>query len=232
MTDLIFPAPEPATLAITGQTAQFPVRRIFCVGRNYAEHAREMGSEVDREAPFYFTKSPATLTASGRMVPYAPGTADLHHEIELVVALGAPAFRVTEAKAIGVVWGYAAGLDMTRRDLQAAAKDMRRPWDIGKDFDHSAIVAPLTPAAVFGAPGDQGIALSVNGAERQKARLSDMVWTVPALISHLSMLYHLAPGDLIFTGTPAGVGPVLPGDRIQGRIDGLAPVTLAVGPAE
>lgn len=228
MTDLTFAAPDWPTLPVAGQAARFPVRRIFCVGRNYAAHAAEMGTEVDREAPFYFTKSALAVADSGSVLPYPPGTADLHHEMELVVALGAPGFRVGADAAMGLVFGYAAGLDMTRRDLQAAAKAKQRPWSLGKDFEGSAVIAPITPAAAFAAPGDRRISLSVDGALRQDARLSDMVWTVPELIADLSRFYHLAPGDVIFTGTPAGVGAVGPGARIRGEIEGLDPVTLTL----
>ena len=228
MTKLLFPAPEPVTVPLRDEDAAFPVNRIFCVGRNYADHAKEMGHEVDREAPFYFTKSPAHLIHSGVTVPYPPGTADFHHEMEFVVALGAPGFRVAEAEAMGLVFGYAAGLDMTRRDLQGAAKDKRRPWDTGKDFENAAVIGPISRAADFGAPGPQAISLHLNGKPVQQARLADMVWSVSELIAHLSTLYHLAPGDLIFTGTPAGVGPVKPGDRLHGEVEGLAPVELAI----
>ena len=229
MSGYLFPAPPTAALPVIGETAGFPVHRIFCVGRNYADHAREMGAEIDREAPFYFTKSTAALTPSGATIPFPPGTNDFQHEMELVVAIGAAAFRVSPQNAMTVVYGYAAGLDMTRRDLQAVAKDKRRPWDTAKDFEHSAVVAPITKAAGFGAPGAQAITLAVNGAPRQAAHLSDMVWTVAEIIAHLSTLYHLVAGDLIFSGTPAGVGAVTPGDRIEGRIDGLTPVTLTIG---
>ncbi|MBI1416433.1 MAG: FAA hydrolase family protein [Limimaricola sp.] len=232
MSHYLFPPPPVASLPVTGEDALFPVARIFCVGRNYAAHAAEMGNEVDREAPFYFTKSPAALTRSGAVVPYAPGTADLHHEVELVVAIGAPAFRISAAAAPAVVWGYACGLDMTRRDLQGQAKDKRRPWDTGKDFEQSAVIAALTPARAWGAPDARPIRLTVNGATRQEAPLSDMVWSVTEIIAHLSTLYHLGPGDLIMTGTPAGVGPVVAGDRLEGTVEGLAPVILTIGPAE
>lgn len=225
--------PEPVRSAeVQGTSGRYPVRRIFCVGRNYAEHAREMGSEVDREAPFFFTKSALALTASGATVPYPPGTADYQHEMELVIVLGAPAFRISREDAPGVVYGYACGLDMTRRDLQGAAKNARRPWDTGKDFENSAVLGPITRAGNFGAVGRQAITLSVNGLVRQSAHLADMVWSVPEIISHLSGLYHLGAGDLIFTGTPAGVAAVLAGDELDGRIDGLAPVRLVIGAAE
>jgi fumarylpyruvate hydrolase len=225
--------PQPVrAAAVLGEAAQYPVRRIFCVGRNYAEHAREMGGEVDRETPFYFTKSAEALTRSGATVPYPPGTADFHHEMELVVALGAPAFRITKEAAPGAVFGYASGLDMTRRDLQAAAKDKRRPWDTGKDFEHSAVLGPITKAEDFGVVGPQAITCAVNGVRRQAAHLADMVWSVADIISHLSTLYHLGPGDLIYTGTPAGVGAVRAGDVLEGQIEGLAPVRLVIGAAE
>lgn len=229
MTQTLFPAPEWPTVPVRGQTARFPVRRVFCVGRNYAAHAAEMGSEVDREAPFYFTKSALAILESGHMRPYPPGTENYHHEMEFVVAIGAPAFRIPVDQAAQAVFGYACGLDMTRRDLQEAAKAKRRPWDLSKDGENSAVIGPITPAADFGAPGDQRIWLSVDGELRQEGRLSDMVWSVPELIADLSRFYHLAPGDLIFTGTPSGVGPVTPGAVIRGDIDGLNPVTLTIG---
>jgi fumarylpyruvate hydrolase len=231
MTGYLFPPDPQAALPVGGLDARFPVRRIFCVGRNYAAHAAEMGNEVDREAPFYFTKTPCGLAQSGATVPYAPGTDDLHHEVECVVAIGRPAFRVAEGAALDCVWGYGVGLDMTRRDLQAAAKAKARPWDTGKDFEGSAVIGPLTPATRFGTPGPQWLRLDVNGVQRQETQLSDMVWPVAGIIAHLSTLYHLGPGDLIMTGTPAGVGPVHPGDRLTGTLDGAAPVTLTIGAA-
>ena len=229
MTATIFPAPVPPTVPVSGEAAAFPVRRIFCVGRNYAAHAAEMGVEVDREAPFYFTKSAFSLAGAGTL-PYPPGTGDYHHEVELVVALGRPAFRIDPEEAMGCVWGYAVGLDMTRRDLQAVAKSKQRPWDLGKDVENSAVIGALTPAAAF-QPGDQRITLHVNGEPRQDAPLSDMVWSIPELIADLSRYYHLQPGDLIYTGTPAGVGAVQPGDRLEARVEGLEPLDVAIGPA-
>ncbi|UFM65753.1 fumarylacetoacetate hydrolase family protein [Paracoccus sp. MA] len=231
MAEFLFPPPPPAALPVIGQQARFPVNRIFCVGRNYAAHAAEMGSEVDREAPFYFLKSAHAVRQSGATLAYPPGTRDLHHEIELVVALGAPAFRIGAGQAMAAVWGYGSGLDMTRRDLQAAAKDKRRPWDLGKNFEGAAVLSALTPARDF-APAAQRIHLQVNGTVRQEARISDMVWSIPELIADLSHYYHLAPGDLIMTGTPAGVGAVGAGDRLQGGVEGLAEVVLAIDPAE
>lgn len=226
---LLFDLPPRPELPVAGGAGRFPVHRIFCVGRNYVEHAREMGVEVDREAPFYFTKSPSALAASGCTIPYPPGTEDFHHEVELVVAIGAPGFRLRPEEAARIVYGYACGLDMTRRDLQLAARVRQRPWDLGKDVEHSAVVGEITPAAVFGAIADQRIALARDGEVRQDARLSDLVWSVPEILAHLSGYYHLVPGDLVMTGTPAGVGPVRPGARLEGTIDGLAPVTLTIG---
>jgi len=228
MTTPLFDLPAPPLVPVAGGAQGYPVRRIFCVGRNYAAHAAEMGNEVDREAPFYFTKSPAALCLSGATVAYPLETSDCHHEMEFVVALGAPAFRVPEAEAMAAVWGYACGIDLTRRDLQGQAKDKRRPWDLGKDFEDSAIIGPLTPKERFGEIGDQAIRLSVDGRVAQEARLSEMVWSVPEVIAHLSRFYHLGPGDLIYTGTPAGVGPVVPGNALLGEIDGLAPLRLSI----
>ncbi len=227
-----FPSPEWPRVPINGETAAYPVHRIFCVGRNYAAHAAEMGAEVDREAPFYFTKSALAFAASGRTLPYPPATSNYHHEVELVVALGAEAFRIEPAEAWETIYGYSCGLDMTRRDLQLAAREKQRPWDTAKDLEHSAVIGELTPADRFGTPVNQHIELTVNGERRQAGRLGELVWGVDELISDLSRYYHLAPGDLIMTGTPAGVGPVQPGDRLVGEIEGLAPVNMTVGEPE
>ena len=232
MTDPLFAVPAAPLVPVEGEAGTFPVRRIFCVGRNYAAHAAEMGNEVDREAPFYFTKSAHDICLSGATIPYPLETHDCHHEMEFVVAIGAPAFRIPEAEALTAVYGYACGIDLTRRDLQGAAKEKRRPWDLGKDFEHSAIIAPITPKATFGEIADQVIRLAVDGTVTQEARLSDMVWSVPEIIAHLSRFYHLQPGDLIYTGTPAGVGPVGPGNVLLGEVDGLAPLHLSIGAAE
>jgi fumarylpyruvate hydrolase len=229
MTEYLFPPPAVRSLPVQGEAAAYPVHRILCIGRNYADHAKEMGSVIDKATPFFFTKSLTAFAATGQTLPYPPGTSDYQHEVELVVAIGAPAFRVTPDEAMDAVLGYAVGLDMTRRDLQAVSKEKRHPWDTAKDVEGSAIVGPLTRTTGFGAPGPQRMVLTVNGAVRQDTRLSEMVWSVPEIIAILSMLYHLAPGDLIFTGTPAGVGPVLPGDRLVGQIDGLTGVTLEIG---
>jgi fumarylpyruvate hydrolase len=224
----IFDIPPAPTVAIAGSAQLFPVRRVFCVGRNYAAHAAEMGNEVDRAAPFYFTKSAHAVIPSGSEIAYPAGTRDCHYEMEFVIAIGADAHEVSEAAAPGAVYGYACGIDLTRRDLQAQAKEGRKPWDLGKDFEQSALMGAITPAADFGAPGDQVITLDLDGRRVQEARLSDMVWSVPEIIAHLSRYYHLAPGDLIYTGTPAGVGPVVPGSVMTGAIEGLEPITLTI----
>lgn len=231
MTKPLFETPAPPLVPIEGDARGYPVRRIFCVGRNYAAHAAEMGNEVDREAPFYFTKSAHALCLSGATIPYPPGTRDCHHEMEFVVALGAEAFEVDEAHAMDAVWGYGCGIDLTRRDLQGAAKEKRRPWDLGKDFENAAIMGVLTPKDRFGAIGAQALRLSVGTRVAQDARLSDMVWSVPEVIAHLSRFYHLGPGDLIYTGTPAGVGAVAPGDHLKGEIEGLSAVEVTIGAA-
>ena len=228
---LLFPARELPVLPVAGTGAGYPVARVFCVGRNYAAHAAEMGAEVDREAPWYFTKSAFAVCQSGRTVAYPPGTSNFHHEMELVIAIGAPAFRVSRDEAGGPIFGYACGLDMTRRDRQQDGKDNRRPWDLGKDVEDSAVIAAVMPKAQAGELGGKRIALTVNGVTRQDSTLADMVWSVEEIVAHLSHYYHLAPGDLIMTGTPAGVGPVVAGDVIHGTIDGLAPVELTIGPA-
>lgn len=231
MVKYLFPPPPVMSLPIAGDSARFPVGRIFCVGRNYAAHAAEMGAEVDREAPFYFLKSPHAVLQSGAVLPYPPGTGDLHHEIELVLAIGASAFRATGVRAGQAIWGYGSALDMTRRDLQARAKARQRPWDLAKNFEGAAVLSALTPTRDF-SPAGQRIHLNVNGAVRQDAAISDMVWSIDELIADLSHYYHLAPGDLILTGTPAGVGPVVAGDHLSGGIEGLAQVDLTIGAPE
>ena len=229
---LLFDLPERPSVAVSGEAARFPVNRIFCVGRNYAAHAAEMGFAADKGTPFFFTKTPSAICASGSTIPYPPGTENCHYEMELVAALGKPGFRIAEADTLNHVYGYACGLDMTRRDLQFAMRDKGLPWDFGKDFEHAAVIAPITRAADWGAPAGQRIALSQNGAAKQDGALSDMIFTLPELIAYLSRFYHLEAGDLIYTGTPAGVGPIAPGDSLRGTIDGLAPVDLSIGPAE
>lgn len=202
----------------------FPVRRIFCVGRNYEKHAAEMGGEVDREAPWYFTKTPVNAILSGATVPYPQGTSNYHHEMELAVYLGAEAFQIDQNSALSCVLGYSCALDMTRRDRQQDGKDHRRPWDVGKDLENGAVLAPISRN--FEVTPETRIQLEVNGEPRQDATLSELVWSVSEIISHLSHYYKLMPGDVILTGTPAGVGPVDVGDSITGTIDGLAPISL------
>jgi len=227
-------APPPAySLPVHGTSQRLAVNRLFFVGRNYHAHAVEMGRPVDKtmEVPFYFTKSPSTLVESGGTVPYPPQTMDYQHEMELVLAIGAPGFRVGEAGAHELIYGYACGLDMTRRDLQLAARDKGRPWDLGKDFEQSSVVSQIVPMP--GVVLEKGeLALSVNGKLRQKSDLSKLIWNIRELIADLSKFYHLRPGDLIFTGTPEGVGAVLPGDRIEGLIEGVGNISLTVGAAD
>jgi fumarylpyruvate hydrolase len=229
---LIFDLPAAPSVPVLGSEARYGVRRIFCVGRNYAAHALELGNAVDREAPIWFNKAPAALCLSGETIAYPPGTENCHYEMEFVVAIGAPAFRVAPEGAMAAVYGYACGLDMTRRDLQNAAKAKGYPWDTGKDFENGAVIGAITPADHFGALADQRIVLNQNGATKQDGSLADMLWSVPELIADLSHLYHLAPGDLIYTGTPAGVGAVAAGDVLEGTVEGLEPVRLTIGAAE
>jgi fumarylpyruvate hydrolase len=206
----------------------FPVRRIFCVGRNYAEHVREMGGDPTREEPFFFTKPADAIVTGGADMPYPPGTADLHHEMELVVAIGTGGTDIEEAHALDHVFGYAAGLDMTRRDLQAAAKKAGRPWDMAKGFDHSAPIGDIQPAATIGHPAAGLIELKVNGAVRQSSDLAKMIWSVPETIAYLSRLVRLGPGDIIMTGTPEGVAAVKRGDRLEGHIAGVGSVNATI----
>lgn len=225
MAGFVIAAPAQPSVAVAGSDLRFPVRRIFCVGRNYAEHAREMGNDPDAEPPFYFTKPADAVVDSGATIPYPPGTADFHHEAELVIALGQGGADVDAARALSLVWGYGAGNDLTRRDVQAAAKAARRPWDMSKGFDRSAVIGPLHQGQALPAGA---ITCRVDGALRQNARLSDMIWPVPEIIAHLSRLVTLAAGDLIMTGTPAGVGPILPGQTCEVAIDGLSPAVVTL----
>lgn len=215
-----------------GSDARYAVTRIFCVGRNYADHAREMGADPTREPPFYFTKPASALTPSGATVPYPTETKNYHYEMELVIAIGAPVFKVTPEAAKAAIWGYAAGLDMTRRDLQATAKAGGKPWDTAKGFDQSAILSDIARVSDVGLLEQGAITLAVNGVEKQRGDLADMIWSQAEIVSNLSHLYHLHPGDLIYTGTPAGVGAVVPGDVITGHIAGLGGITLTVGQPE
>jgi len=232
MSEHLFDTPKIRSLAVSGEDKTYPIHRIFCVGRNYEAHAKEMGNEVDREAPFYFTKQLHAVLPSGGTLPYPPGTADCHHEMELVFAIGKPVFRCSKDEAADAIYAYGCGLDMTRRDLQAASKEKRRPWDTAKDFEGSAVLAPLTKASEFGAATDQRIYLSVNGEIRQDASLAEMIHSCTEIVADLSKYYHLAPGDLVMTGTPAGVGAVQAGDVLEGGIDGLLPVSLTIVAAE
>jgi fumarylpyruvate hydrolase len=202
----------PPSIAILGEAQRFPVRRIFCVGRNYANHAREMGHDPDREPPFFFTKPADAVVPSGTW-PFPSRTEDLHHEVELVVALGEDG-----------IFGSAVGLDLTRRDLQAAAKKLGRPWDMAKGFDRSAPIGPLVRGAV--PPGEAAITLRIDGELRQQGRLADMIWSVDEIVAEISAYVEVKPGDLIFTGTPAGVGPIQPGETVLGEIEGLPPVEI------
>jgi fumarylpyruvate hydrolase len=217
--------PIPA-LPVVGSADRFPVGRIYCVGRNYAEHAREMGHDPDREPPFFFMKPANAIVPNGATIPYPQATKDLHHEIELVVALGKGGADIPVGKALDHVWGYGVGLDMTRRDLQGEAKKMGRPWEMGKAFDNSAPCTALLPASKIGHPAKGAIWLKVNGSVKQKGDLAEMIWTVPETISYLSGLVTLLPGDLIYSGTPAGVGPVKPGDKLEGHVDGVGELTI------
>lgn len=228
---LLFAVPPAPAIPVRGRAERFPIRRIFCVGRNYEAHAREMGVAVDREAPFYFTKSAGHYAPSGSTVAYALGTTNYHYEMELVAAIGTPAFRVPAGDAEACVFGYACGLDMTRRDLQLAAREQRRPWDLGKDVEQSAIIGELVPASEIGHARAGHIELRVNGVTKQSADLAQMIHGVADIIAHLSTFYHLQPGDVIFTGTPEGVGPVAAGDQLDGAIHGIGTISLTIGPA-
>jgi fumarylpyruvate hydrolase len=226
MADTVIPPPPQVTVPVAGGSA-FPVRRVFCVGRNYAEHAREMGHDPDRELPFFFTKPADSLVVDGADMPYPPMTSDLHHEMEQVVAIGTGGFDIAEADAMKHVWGYTVGLDMTRRDIQGEAKKLGRPWDMGKGFDHSAPIGTRVPAAGIN-PGKGKIELKVNGEVRQTSDLDKLIWSVPEVIAYLSKLVRLEPGDLIFTGTPEGVAAVKRGDLLEGSVEGVGTVRTRI----
>jgi len=223
----VIPAPLAPSVEVRGTRDRFPVRRIFCVGRNYAAHAREMGND-DREPPFFFTKPADAIVPSGSSVPYALRTANFHHEAELVVALGSGGTNVPVAKANSLVYGYAVGIDLTRRDLQAEARDHGKPWDTSKGFDRSAPIGAIRPVSAGGLIESARIWLSVNGKIRQDANVAEMTWKVPEIIAELSTLFELAAGDLIYSGTPAGVGPLVRGDSVEAGIEGLDPVTIRI----
>ncbi len=230
MTDFAFPPAPQAWVAIAGETTRFPVRRIFCVGRNYAEHSREMGHNPDKEAPFFFSKPADAVVESGAQIPYPPDTQNLHHEIELVVALGTGGSDISVESALSHVFGYGVGIDLTRRDLQAVAKAAGRPWDLAKGFDLSAPIAPLHRVNAGAHAAKGRIWLAVNGVEKQTGDLVDMIWPVADVIAFLSRSVTLQPGDVIMTGTPAGVGPLVAGDQVTGGIDGLGDISLTIAP--
>ncbi len=220
MTDFAFAPPAAPSAEIAGSAQRLPIHRIYCVGRNYADHVREMGADPEREPPVFFSKPADALVANGAAIPYPSRTSNFHHEIELVVAIGRAGRDIQQDRALDYVFGYAVGNDLTRRDLQAASKQKGLPWDTSKGFDFSAPLAAIRPAS-RGHVSKGRIWLSVNGQLRQESDISEMLWSVPAVIAELSTLFELKPGDLIFTGTPAGVGVLKPGDRIEGGVDGL-----------
>ncbi|MDP1982036.1 MAG: fumarylacetoacetate hydrolase family protein [Sulfuritalea sp.] len=231
MSYVIPPAPIPA-VPVAGSADSFPVRRIYCVGRNYAAHAREMGSDPDREPPFFFCKPadavvPAS-TGGTAEIAYPAQTANFHHEVELVVAIGKRGRDIAADLANEYVWGYAVGFDMTRRDLQFALRDKGRPWELGKAFDQSAPITHIVPASRCGHPTAGRVWLTVNGKLKQQGDLADLIWSVPETIAHLSKYFELYPGDLIFTGTPEGVGPVVKGDELKGGVDGIGELTVRI----
>lgn len=226
----VFDPSDPILVPTTAGEA-FPVRRVFCVGRNYAAHAREMGRDPDREPPFFFTKWAETVVPSGSLIAFPPGTDNFQFEAELVVAIAKGGRNITAENALSHIFGYATGLDMTRRDLQLAAREMGRPWDTGKNFEQSSPIGPIHPVSEVGHPKSGTIRLTVNGDVKQDADLSDLIWPVEDIIAFLSRLYRLEAGDLIYTGTPAGVGPVTPGDVILVSIEGLQPTKVQIGAA-
>lgn len=218
--------PKTPVLPVAESKKAFPVGRIYCVGRNYAEHAREMGHDPDREPPFFFMKPADAIVQNGATIPYPQATKDLHHEIEMVVAIGKGGANIPVEKALDHVFGYGVGLDMTRRDIQGEAKKMGRPWEMGKAFDNSAPCTALKPVTMVGHPTKGAIWLKVNGQVKQKGDLADLIWNVPETIAYLSKLVTLQPGDLIMSGTPAGVGPVQRGDKLEGHVDGLGDLNV------
>ncbi|WP_316225660.1 fumarylacetoacetate hydrolase family protein [Bradyrhizobium sp. SZCCHNS3052] len=226
----VIPAFPQPSLPVVGEAGVFPVRRIWCVGRNYLEHIREMGND-ERDPPFFFAKHADMLEPEGAVIPYPPLTQDMHHEVELVVALKSGGLNIPTDKALDHVYGYAVGIDLTRRDLQLASRKMQRPWEVGKSFDHSAPCSAVVPAAKIGHPAKGKIWLSVNSTERQTGDLSELIWNVPEIIWKLSQQVELAAGDIIMTGTPAGVAAVVPGDKIECGVDGVGTLKVSIGPA-
>jgi len=228
MPTYVISAPEIVSAPVSGAAATFPVHRIYCVGRNYAAHTIEMGGDPNREEPFFFQKNPDNLITNGGDFPYPPRSSNVHHEIELVVALGVGGKDIPLDKALDHVFGYAVGLDMTRRDLQDQCKKAGRPWEIGKAFEHSAPISPLVPASQIGHPKDGLIELKVNGEVRQTGDLNHMIWKVPEMIAYLSGLFELRAGDLIMSGTPSGVGAIVKGDVMEATIAGVGVLTTKV----
>jgi fumarylpyruvate hydrolase len=226
--EVVVPVPATPVIPVLGTAAVFPVRRIYCIGRNYADHAREMGGDPTREPPFFFGKPQDTVVPGGGSVAYPPVTSNLHYEVELVVALAKGGRDIPVAGARDCIYGYAVGIDLTRRDLQARSKDKGQPWDTAKGFDQSAPVSPITPVSVIGHLEAGAIWLSVNGVEKQRGDLAQMTWRVPEIIAHISSFVALAPGDLIYTGTPSGVGPILKGDRVRCGIEGLGELEIVL----
>jgi fumarylpyruvate hydrolase len=227
MPEYVIPAPAIVSVPVAGGGA-FPVRRVFCVGRNYAEHAREMGGDPNREPPFFFMKPADALLTGNADMPYPSASEDMHHETELVVAIGTGGVDIAEADALNHVWGYAIGFDMTRRDIQNVARKAGRPWDMAKGFDHSAPISDIVPASKIGHPDKGLIELKVNGVVRQSSDLSKMIWNIPETISYLSSLVELKPGDLIYTGTPEGVAAVVRGDVMEGSVPGVATIRTKI----
>lgn len=226
----VIPPPPQASLAIAGSDQLFPVRRVWCVGRNYLEHIKEMGQDV-REPPFFFSKPADALVRDGATIPYPSLTKDLHHEVELVVALKGGGRNIDPASANDLIWGYGVGIDLTRRDLQIASRDIKRPWEIGKAFDGSAPCGALVPASTIGHPAKGRITLKCNGALRQDGDLNQLIWNVPEVIAKLSEMVALEPGDVIFTGTPSGVAATVAGDRLECAVEGVGTLTVTMGPA-
>jgi fumarylpyruvate hydrolase len=228
MSEYVIQPPPTPSVAVAGISARFPIRRIFCVGRNYEAHAREMGKDPTREPPFFFMKPADTAVDAPAVIGYPPETRNFHYEIELVVAIGKAGSNIPAEKALEHVWGYTVGIDLTRRDLQLAARDAGRPWSWGKSFDRSAPMAPLHPVTEVGNPEKGRIWLAVNGDVKQDQDISDLIWSVPEIISIISRSIALQPGDLIMTGTPAGVGPIVAGDKVTGGVEGLGEVTITI----
>jgi len=228
--NFLFPAKPIASAAIANSEQRFPVNRIFCVGRNYLAHAIEMGTTVDKTnmEPFYFLKDNSGLIPTGSTIAYPPMTSNYHYEMEFVVAIDKPGFNVPEDQADDIVYGYACGLDMTRRDLQQKGKDGGKPWDLGKNFENAAVLSPILPKSEVGVISEGAIELRVNGVTKQSSDLNMLIWNVREVIAHLSQFYHLEPGDLIYTGTPEGVGPVVAGDKIEGSIANLGGIELTI----